>query len=263
MHGFNSLSLLTKTQVPVAILTILSTIPIRLLMRYCRPQEGYYSLLFHRMSRPSHSSPPAVMTRINKRWSTGYSDDATWNVDDRDPSTPPILLHNDYDRHNNKRLDQGNICNIAHSSTRNIIVHWWTKWNTSNEIMKKKKLARCPRPRLSELPFIITALVAIPLLVLAWQTGMDLEVALDATSDGMVLDTLFQKNATLQPVSCVQIIENSQRNSTDANRNRLFLRLVDEEPRFWISLHVKGYDKVRWGVMEHGRYYEQIEVRIK
>ena len=83
----------------------------------------------------------------------------------------------------------------------------------------------------------------------------------DFNEHGVVVDAV-QDGLTIQPVSCVGIIEKALQNSTDANRNRLFLRLIDEQHRFWISLHAKGYDKVRWGVMEHGRYYEQIEVRV-
>lgn len=130
--------------------------------------------------------------------------------------------------------------------------------------MKRQRLSRC-RPRLSELPAVITVCLAIPLLILAWQTGIDLEISFGGTSaePSSELDhgDALTKGS-IQPVSCVQVIEQAHMNSTDANRNRLFLRLIDEEPRFWISLHAKGYDKVRWGVMEHGRYYEQIEVCI-
>jgi hypothetical protein len=125
--------------------------------------------------------------------------------------------------------------------------------------MKKPRVTWC-RPRLAELPLVVTACLAIPLVILAWQIGIGLEISLGGSPD---INHGALANGSIQPVSCDATIEKSQRNSTDANRNRLFLRLIDDEPRFWISLHAKGYDKVRWGVMDHGKYYEQIEVSIK
>ena len=128
--------------------------------------------------------------------------------------------------------------------------------------MKKQRLTRCRRPRLSELPLVITACLAIPLAILAWRTGTGLEISLGGSPVGLAWESSHGALAEgyIQPVSCDATIAKAQRNSTDANRNRLFLRLIDDEPRFWISLHAKGYDKVRWGVMDHGKYYEQIEV---
>lgn len=121
------------------------------------------------------------------------------------------------------------------------------------------------RPRLTELPVFITVFLSIPLILLAWQIGIDLETSFagELTSYSAIDSVSVDRTRdAIQPIACIDTIEKNHRNSTDANRNRLFLRYIDEFPRYWISLHAKGYDKVRWGIMEHGRYYEQSEVGV-
>jgi hypothetical protein len=61
----------------------------------------------------------------------------------------------------------------------------------------------------------------------------------------------------LQPVSCSNLLARNLVNSTSVNGQRLFLRYTKDEPRFWLSLHIKKYDPVRWATMDYGRYYEQ------
>ena len=62
---------------------------------------------------------------------------------------------------------------------------------------------------------------------------------------------------TLRPVSCPNLIARNLANSTSDNGQRLFLRYTKDEPRFWLSLHTRKYDPVRWATMDYGRYYEQ------
>eukprot|EP00934_Nitzschia_sp_Nitz4_P002229 Nitzschia sp. Nitz4//scaffold676_size1792//391//1597//NITZ4_009313-RA/size1792-snap-gene-0.3-mRNA-1//1//CDS//3329556428//2229//frame0 len=60
-----------------------------------------------------------------------------------------------------------------------------------------------------------------------------------------------------ETVSCNELMEKSYRHTAPINHSDLFLRYTDGDPRYWISLHSKEYDPVRWGIMEHGKYYEQ------
>lgn len=122
------------------------------------------------------------------------------------------------------------------------------------------------RPRLSEIPFLVTVCLSLPLVFLALQTGINLEASFSGEvqqSIDLKVGTFSRIKGSIKPVDCIDIIEKAQQNNTDANKNRLFLRYVDGNPRYWISLHAKGYDPVRWGVMDHGRYYEQVEVGEK
>lgn len=125
------------------------------------------------------------------------------------------------------------------------------------------------RPRLEDVPAILASCLAFPFLILSWKAGVDLDSTAGAPTPTLIstgqttikLPSFHAPESGIQPVDCAQTVEESLANSTDANRNRMFLRLIDENPRFWISLHAKGYDPVRWGIMEHGKYYEQVEVR--
>lgn len=40
--------------------------------------------------------------------------------------------------------------------------------------------------------------------------------------------------------------------------NGVNIKLTDTEPPFWISLHDQALDHLRWGIMEKGKYYEQV-----
>ena len=57
------------------------------------------------------------------------------------------------------------------------------------------------------------------------------------------------------PVQCVSLLGSNI--TEEKNDHRMFLRYTVEEPHFWISLHEKNYDPVRWQVMHYGKYYEQ------
>ena len=43
----------------------------------------------------------------------------------------------------------------------------------------------------------------------------------------------------------------------DPNKGVLHGKQVELDPKFWISLHHQQFDPTRWGIMEHGFYYEQ------
>ncbi len=115
-------------------------------------------------------------------------------------------------------------------------------------------------PRLSAIPLVMVAGVVIVYFILYFEASL-----FDSNGIAFVFTPWIdgsQVVGSIQPVSCQEAIHTSLKNSSDANLNQLYLRYIDDDPRFWISLHVKGYDKVRWGVMDHGRYYEQIQVCI-
>jgi len=63
------------------------------------------------------------------------------------------------------------------------------------------------------------------------------------------------------PVSCSKVLRNARTNSNitlDPNQGKLFARYTIDEPHFFISVHEKQYDKVRYKMFElDGTYYER------
>lgn len=64
------------------------------------------------------------------------------------------------------------------------------------------------------------------------------------------------------PVSCSNVLHDARTNasaSLDPNHGQLFARYTLEEPHFYISVHNKAYDKVRYELFETtGFYYERV-----
>jgi hypothetical protein len=125
------------------------------------------------------------------------------------------------------------------------------------------------RLRQSDLPLLLVSFLVIPSLLFQWlRRGSDFDdsyVVLPTKSSADAVAAEVQPNMMngIRPVSCAEIVEASQKNNTDANQNRLFLRYTKDEPQFWLSLHSPSYDNVRWSTMRFGRYYEKIQVRRK
>jgi len=99
--------------------------------------------------------------------------------------------------------------------------------------MKRRRQLRY-RPRLSELPLIITSCLSIPLILFAWKTGLDLEASFGHGQATPTRPDVHQASVGVKgpnrPVDCIEIIERSRHNSTDTGRNRLFLKYVDDNP---------------------------------
>ncbi|CAB9517403.1 Inherit from COG: Methyltransferase [Seminavis robusta] len=62
------------------------------------------------------------------------------------------------------------------------------------------------------------------------------------------------------PVSCPGVLEQMRTGTLavkDPNNGILHGRQVERDPKFWISLHTKEFDKTRWDVMVSGDYYKR------
>jgi hypothetical protein len=121
------------------------------------------------------------------------------------------------------------------------------------------------RLRQSDLPLLLVTFLAIPALFFQWlRRGSDFDDGyvlvpskLSADTDAAAAQIMVNG---FHPVSCVDMVVASQKNISDANQNRLFLRYTRDDPQFWLSLHSPSYDNVRWATMRFGRYYEKIQV---
>lgn len=65
-----------------------------------------------------------------------------------------------------------------------------------------------------------------------------------------------------KPFSCTKLLEEMRNNNEtllnlDPNNKLLYARQSDFAPSFWISLHQKVVDQVRWVIYDTGRYYEK------
>ena len=76
------------------------------------------------------------------------------------------------------------------------------------------------------------------------------------SSQPLIHDSEIEVSSFERPVLCNRLLESSM-NASDARKKRLFLRYTKDYPHFWISLHSKKYDPVRWATLQYGRYYEQ------
>jgi hypothetical protein len=123
------------------------------------------------------------------------------------------------------------------------------------------------RLRPSDWPIPIVACLGLPTAFVLWLIGTPLEDTYESIYHSLPLhpSDYYGSGGSasgFDPVSCVNLVERSQRNSTDKNNNRLFLRYTKDHPQFWISLHEKNFDQVRWKTFHVGRYYEQTQVRL-
>jgi hypothetical protein len=59
-------------------------------------------------------------------------------------------------------------------------------------------------------------------------------------------------------VNCSALLEEvMQEIRWDPNKGELFLRYTKLHPQFWISIHNFAFDKVRYGTLQWGKYYEK------
>lgn len=123
--------------------------------------------------------------------------------------------------------------------------------------------------RRSEWPLLVSFCLAIPFLTWSLRTASSTPSELEAMELLSVEEThpetkRIQHNPTrnIQRVQCKELINRSypKGDNVTSNREKMNLRLTEDGPSFWISLHAKEKDKIRWSIMERGRYYEQIEV---
>jgi FkbM family methyltransferase len=56
-------------------------------------------------------------------------------------------------------------------------------------------------------------------------------------------------------VSCSKLL--SEKGNENINQGQIYVRYTIEEPQFFISLHNKNYDKVRYKIMKNGFFYER------
>jgi hypothetical protein len=68
-------------------------------------------------------------------------------------------------------------------------------------------------------------------------------------------------NKKYPAVSCPAVLRDTRAKGADfenldPNNGTLYGKLVNRNPRFWISLHNAKFDLTRWGIMNHGDYYE-------
>ena len=114
--------------------------------------------------------------------------------------------------------------------------------------------------RTSNLPFIrvLVLYVLLPAGLLVQMLGIvDLPTQSENNAsniNGMFKSSIIESNR-LAPVSCVHLLASDAAELKDPNRHRMFLRYTTDH--FWISLHEKNYDPVRWQTMHYGKYYEQ------
>jgi hypothetical protein len=75
--------------------------------------------------------------------------------------------------------------------------------------------------------------------------------------------------SALKPISCQKFIDEAKRGTyrgrqvIDPNLKKgRFTRQTTTEHPFWISIHNKQFDNVRWGIYENGWYYERALEKI-
>lgn len=98
----------------------------------------------------------------------------------------------------------------------------------------------------------------VPLLLSSSHEG----VTVRHTKLRQSLASTTRRSTKLPPVSCRDIVtmdRNAPREVSDPNRGIMHGRYTTTKPSFWISLHNKAFDGTRWGVMEFGFYYEQLQ----
>lgn len=60
------------------------------------------------------------------------------------------------------------------------------------------------------------------------------------------------------PISCNALVQRfEQGHLQDPNEGIIHKRYTIDDPQFWVSLHKKPYDGVRWSIMQYGFYYER------
>jgi FkbM family methyltransferase len=79
------------------------------------------------------------------------------------------------------------------------------------------------------------------------------------TADSILLiPSSSSRNSKSETVDCpalLQEVRNGHR--WDPNQGRIYARFTKLHPQFWISLHTFDYDKVRFGTLHWGKYYEK------
>lgn len=76
--------------------------------------------------------------------------------------------------------------------------------------------------------------------------------ATDATDDAIIIG-----NDSV--VNCPALVQQVHRGlrPDDPNQGHLYARYTKLQPQFWVSLHTFDYDKVRYGTLHWGKYYEK------
>lgn len=112
--------------------------------------------------------------------------------------------------------------------------------------------------RPSSLPTLLAVIVAFPIFCFSLHQMNQLGPLEADIAPRRQLKTTSVDSPWIDPVNCGELLQTAD--NMDDNENRMNVRYTRTDPRFWISIHSKDYDSVRWGIFDYGKYYEQAQV---